>query len=58
VPVIALTKITARRLPEGGRDRANLGTVLHAAERGRDLVKQRRRSRSKRSISPRSPANR
>jgi signal transduction histidine kinase len=40
VPVIALTKITARRLPEGGRDRANLDTVLHAAERGRDLVKR------------------
>jgi signal transduction histidine kinase len=40
VPVIALTKITARRLPEGGRDRANLDIVLHAAERGRDLVKQ------------------
>jgi two-component system cell cycle sensor histidine kinase/response regulator CckA len=40
VPILALTKLTARHLPEGGRDRANLDTVLHAAERGRDLVKQ------------------
>jgi signal transduction histidine kinase len=40
VPVLALTKLTAKRLPEGGRDRANLDTVLRAAERGRDLVKQ------------------
>ena len=40
VPILALAKVTARRLPEGGRDRANLDIILRAAERGRDLVKQ------------------
>jgi PAS domain S-box-containing protein len=40
VPVIALTKIVASHLPEGSRDRRNLGTVLLGAERSRDLVKQ------------------
>jgi signal transduction histidine kinase len=37
---MALAKVTARRLPEGGRDRANLDIISRAAERGRDLVKQ------------------
>jgi signal transduction histidine kinase len=40
VPILALAKVTARRLPEGGRDRANLDIISRAAERGRDLVKQ------------------
>src|SRR5229473_3222586 len=40
VPILALAKVTARRLPEDGRDRANLDIISHAAERGRDLVKQ------------------
>jgi PAS domain S-box-containing protein len=40
VPVIALTKLMARKLPEGSRERRNLDTVLGGAERSRDLVKQ------------------
>jgi signal transduction histidine kinase len=40
VPVLALTKITARRLPEESRERANLDTVHQGAERMRDLVRQ------------------
>jgi PAS domain S-box-containing protein len=40
VPVLALTKIVLRRLPEGTRERANLKTVMQASERARDLVKQ------------------
>jgi signal transduction histidine kinase len=40
VPVMALTTMTARRLPEGSRERANLDTVAQAAVRARDLVKQ------------------
>lgn len=40
VPLVALTKIVAQRLPEGGRDRANLETVMTAGARARDLVKQ------------------
>jgi PAS domain S-box-containing protein len=40
VPVLSLTKLTARRLPEGSRERQNLMTVLTASERARDLVKQ------------------
>jgi|HubBroStandDraft_1064217.scaffolds.fasta_scaffold13200_5 PAS domain S-box-containing protein len=40
VPVIALTKLVARKLPEGSRERRNLDTVLLGAERSRDLVKQ------------------
>jgi PAS domain S-box-containing protein len=39
VPVIALTKMVAGKLPEDGRERRNLGTVIDAAERARDLVK-------------------
>ncbi|HEV8028559.1 MAG TPA: PAS domain S-box protein [Stellaceae bacterium] len=40
VPVIALTKLVAGRLPEDSRDRRNLATVMIGAERSRDLVKQ------------------
>jgi PAS domain S-box-containing protein len=40
VPVIALTKLVAAKLPEGGRERRNLDTVLSGAERSRDLVRQ------------------
>jgi signal transduction histidine kinase len=40
VPVLALTKITARRLPEESRERANLDTVHQGAERARDLVRK------------------
>jgi PAS domain S-box-containing protein len=40
VPVVALTKMVLRRLPEGGRERANLETVFRASERARDLVGQ------------------
>jgi PAS domain S-box-containing protein len=40
VPVIALTKMVASHLPEDGRDRRSLATVLVGAERSRDLVKQ------------------
>jgi two-component system cell cycle sensor histidine kinase/response regulator CckA len=40
VPILSLAKVTMRRLPEGGRDRANLATILQAGERARDLVRQ------------------
>jgi signal transduction histidine kinase len=40
VPMLALTKIAARRAPEGSRERANMEMVHHASERARDLVKQ------------------
>jgi two-component system cell cycle sensor histidine kinase/response regulator CckA len=40
VPILALTKLTARQLPEGSRGHRNLMTVLSASERARDLVKQ------------------
>jgi PAS domain S-box-containing protein len=40
VPVVALTKMVAAKLPDGSRDRRNLDTVVGAAERSRDLVKQ------------------
>jgi PAS domain S-box-containing protein len=40
VPVIALTKLMAKKLPEESRERRNLGAVLIGAERSRDLVKQ------------------
>jgi PAS domain S-box-containing protein len=40
VPVIALTKIVARKLPDGSRERRSLDVVLTGAERSRDLVKQ------------------
>jgi PAS domain S-box-containing protein len=40
VPVLALTKITAERLPLESRERKNLVTVMRASERARDLVRQ------------------
>jgi PAS domain S-box-containing protein len=40
VPVIALTKMVAGKLPDGSRERRNLDTVVTAAKRSRDLVKQ------------------
>jgi PAS domain S-box-containing protein len=40
VPVIALTKMVAKRLPGDSRDRHNLQTALGGAERACDLVKQ------------------
>jgi PAS domain S-box-containing protein len=40
VPVIALTKLVARKLPDGSRERRSLDVVLTGAERSRDLVKQ------------------
>jgi PAS domain S-box-containing protein len=40
VPVIALTQLVARRLPNDSREQRNLGMVLAGAERSRNLVKQ------------------
>jgi signal transduction histidine kinase len=40
VPVIGLTKLTMKRLPEASRERANLAIILQAGERARDLVRQ------------------
>ena len=40
VPVLALAKTTAKRLPEHGRERGNLDMILKAGERARDLVQQ------------------
>jgi signal transduction histidine kinase len=40
VPIMALTKITAGRLPEPSKDRQNLLRVVKASERARDLVGQ------------------
>jgi signal transduction histidine kinase len=40
VPILALTKVTLRRLPEGSRERNHLDTVVKASERARDLVRQ------------------
>jgi signal transduction histidine kinase len=40
VPVLSLTKLTLKRLPEDSRERQNLSIVLEASERARDLVKQ------------------
>jgi PAS domain S-box-containing protein len=39
-PVIALTTLVARKLPEGSRERGNLDTVVGAAQRSRALVEQ------------------
>jgi signal transduction histidine kinase len=39
VPVVALTKLTIKRLPQGSREHRNLNTIRDAAERARDLVK-------------------
>jgi signal transduction histidine kinase len=40
VPVVALSKVVLRHLPESSRDRANLQTIVQASDRARDLVKQ------------------
>jgi PAS domain S-box-containing protein len=40
VPIIALTTMTARRLPDNGRERKNLETVLGQANRAKELIKQ------------------
>jgi signal transduction histidine kinase/HAMP domain-containing protein len=40
VPILGLSKLTMRRLPEDSRERANLATILEASERARDLVRQ------------------
>jgi signal transduction histidine kinase len=40
VPVLALAKLTIRRLPENSRDRRSIETILHAGERARDLVRE------------------
>jgi PAS domain S-box-containing protein len=38
VPILSLSKLMARRMAEGSRDRANLETILRASEHIRDLV--------------------
>jgi signal transduction histidine kinase len=38
VPVLALAKLTIKRLPEGSREQNNLITILQAGEKARDLV--------------------
>lgn len=38
VPIVALSKAMARRLPEGSRDRASIDLIIQAADRARDLV--------------------
>ena len=40
VPILALAKMVAKRLPDSSRDRQNLTTIIQAGERARDLVKQ------------------
>jgi PAS domain S-box-containing protein len=40
VPVMALSKLTARRFEAGSLVRANLETIFEASERARDLVKR------------------
>jgi PAS domain S-box-containing protein len=40
VPVIALSKLVVRKLPEGGKEWRNLNSVIAGAERSRDLVRQ------------------
>ncbi len=40
MPVLALAKATAKRLPEHSRDRGNLDMIVKAGERARDLVHQ------------------
>jgi PAS domain S-box-containing protein len=40
VPIITLTRMTARRLPERSRERADLDTALLAADRAKQLVRQ------------------
>ncbi len=38
VPIVALSKSMARRLPEGSRERASLELIMQAADRARDLA--------------------
>jgi signal transduction histidine kinase len=40
VPILALTKLTMKRLPPDSREHTNLATILKAGERARDLVRQ------------------
>jgi PAS domain S-box-containing protein len=40
VPVLALAKMTIKRLPEGSREQANILTILQAGEKARDLVQR------------------
>ena len=40
VPVIALAKLLAKKMPDGSRDRRNLDTMVAGAQRSADLVKQ------------------
>jgi|HubBroStandDraft_1064217.scaffolds.fasta_scaffold02375_2 PAS domain S-box-containing protein len=40
VPVIALSQLVMKKLPEESRERRNLATVVQASGRARDLVKQ------------------
>jgi signal transduction histidine kinase len=40
VPVIALSKLIVRKLPEGSKEWRNLNSVIAGAERSRDLVRQ------------------
>jgi signal transduction histidine kinase len=40
VPILGLTKLTMKRLPPDSREHTNLGTILQAGERARDLVRQ------------------
>jgi len=40
VPIVALTKLTAKHLPDGSREQRNLMAVANASERARDLVKR------------------
>jgi signal transduction histidine kinase len=40
VPILGLTKLTMKRLPQGSREHTNLATILQAGERARDLVRQ------------------
>jgi signal transduction histidine kinase len=40
VPIVALSKAMARRLPEDARDRTSLELIVQGADRARDLVKR------------------
>jgi PAS domain S-box-containing protein len=40
VPIMALSKLTARRFEKGSQVRANLETIYEASEKARDLVKR------------------
>jgi PAS domain S-box-containing protein len=54
VPILALTKVTANRLPADSRERKNLLTVMEACERARSLV-QRILAFSRKQISEKRP---